>query len=54
MGVPSAVAVTVTAVLADTLFNTVPVILGVRVTILGVGETVELTTWLLDTVAEVV
>ena len=34
MGVPSAEGVTVLTGLADTLFNTVPVIVGVRLTIL--------------------
>ncbi len=50
MGVPAAEGVTVIAELADKLSNTVPVILGVRVTILGVDETVELAAWLPDTV----
>jgi hypothetical protein len=50
VGVPAAEGVTVIAELADKLSNTVPVILGVRVTILGVDETVELAAWLPDTV----
>lgn len=41
---------TVIAELADKLSNTVPVVVGVRVTILGVAETVELAAWLPDTV----
>jgi hypothetical protein len=50
VGVPAAEGVTVIAELADKLSNTVPVIVGVRVAILGVDETVELAAWLPDTV----